>query len=151
MANKLRSQVAKEIAKTYDLKPVGFGGAIHEKIEELALSFDCCRTLTIHEYRDLLVHCAEYFLNRINSNEEIRSYLQNYPFDSKNIDLTIYVHSEDKKRFDVGQLASLAVIKGKIVYHYRDSEYTVKTLKREDYEEAKKIVFSNESDEQISL
>ena len=153
IANKLIAQVAKDLSKRYKIKPVGFGGAIHEKVEELALSFDYCRTLTIDEYRDLLVHCAEYFLDQINSNEEVRPYLQNYPFNSQNIYLCIYVLSENKKRFDVGQLSSLKVVKGKIVYHYRDSEYTVEVLKTDDYEEAKKIVFSEDKDnnEKISL
>ncbi|CCB90057.1 putative uncharacterized protein [Simkania negevensis Z] len=153
ISNRLIAQVAKDLSKRYKIKPVGFGGAIHEEVEKLSLSFECCRTLTIDEYRDLLVHCTEDFLDQINSNKEIRHYLQNYPFNSNNIDLCIYVHSENKKRFDVGQLSSLAVQKGKIVYYYRDSEYTVELLKTEDYEEAKKIVFSEDKDnnEKISL
>ncbi|CCB90056.1 hypothetical protein [Simkania negevensis] len=153
IANKLIAQVAKDLSKRYKIRAVGFGGAIHEQVEELSLSFECCRTMSIDEYRDLLVHCAEDFLDQVNSNEEIRPYLQNYPFSSKNIDLTIYVHSENKKRFDVGQLSCLAIQKEKIVYYYRDSEYTIELLKAEAYEEAKKIVFSEDKDnnEKISL
>ena len=100
---------------------------------------------------EILVYCAEYFLDQINSNEEIRPFLQNYPFRAENIDLSIYVYSKNRKQFDIGQLSSLAVIKGKIVYYYRDSEYTVDSSKREDYEEAKKIVFSKDNNEKISL
>ena len=102
---------------------------------------------------EILVYCAEYFLDQINSNEEIRPFLQNYPFKAENIDLAIYVLSENKQRFDVGQLSCIHLIRGEVAYSYRNTEYTVKTLKTEDYEEAKKIVFSEDKDnnEKISL
>lgn len=151
IANNAIAQVAKDLEKRYNLKSAGFGGAIHEEVEELALSFNCYRTLSIDEYRKLLIQCAEYFLDQINSNENLKPYLKNYPFNTQNIHLCIFVRSEEKKRFDVGELSCLAVLNGKIVYYYRDSEYTVDSSKREDYEEAKKIVFSGDNNGEVSL
>ena len=55
ISNRLIAQVAKDLSKRYKIKPVGFGGAIHEEVEKLSLSFDCCRIMTIDEYRDFSV------------------------------------------------------------------------------------------------
>lgn len=50
--------------------------------------------MNLEEARRLYVEVVEDFLNRINNNKEIRSYLHDYPFTIKNLDLMIHF-SED--------------------------------------------------------
>lgn len=141
IADDISAKVAKDLSEKYQIKPSGFGGMIHEDVKEMALSFDCFREMSSDEYRRLVVACTEYYLEEINSSEELRPYLHNYPFDSNNIDLAIYVFSENRERLNVGQLSCVHVIKGKIGYSFRKTEYSVETRKQENYEEAKQIVF----------
>jgi len=140
IAHRVSADVAKTLSKRYQMELVGFGGAIHEDVEKLSLSFNCYRTMNMAEYRNLIVQSAEFFLSEVNSNEELKPFLHNYPFDSNHIDLAIYVFSEDRQRLKVGQLSCVHLIKGKISYSIRDTEHTVKPMQAEDYESAKQLV-----------
>ncbi len=140
IADRLTGDVAKELSKLYNIKAIGFGGMMHEDVEEMALSFYCYREMSRDEYRKLIIDCSEYYLNKINSSEDLRPHLHNVPFDANNIHLCIYVFSKDRNRFNVGQLSSISVVKGKVRYTIRETEFTVKTTHKESYEEALQIV-----------
>lgn len=140
LADRVTAQVAKDLSKRYGLKVVGSGGSVHEDVKKLALSFSYYGEMSQDEYRQLIVNCAEYYLGKINSEEELKPHLHNYPFDSKNIELSIFIFDENKKRLEVGELSCVYVINGKVVFSFRDSEYTVDTEHEEPYEEALRIV-----------
>jgi len=140
IANNVTAQVAKDLSKRYGLKAAGFGGSIHEDVEKMSLSFFCYREMRVDEYRKLIVECAEYYLKEINSNENLKPHLHNFPFDANNIHLAIFVFSKNRNRLDVGQLSCVSVINGKVGYSIRDTEYTVKRIQEETFEAAVRIV-----------
>jgi len=140
IADKVIAQVAKDLSKIYNLQAVGYGGSMHEDVEEMSLSFSCHRKMTRKEYRKLIVNCSEYFLNEINSNEELRPHLHNFPFTSNHILLFIFVFSENGTELGIGQLSCVSVIKGKVNYSVHETEYTVKTGFEEPYSEALRLV-----------
>lgn len=140
IADNISAKVGKDLAAKYQIKPVGFGGMMHEDVKKMSLMFDCCREMSLDEYRRLVVVCTEYYLNEINSSEELKPHLHNFPFDSNNIELVLFVFSKDRKELEIGQLSCVNVIKGKVGYSFRDTEHTIETRKQEGYEETKQIV-----------
>ena len=98
--------------------------------------------------RNLIVFLTENLLQDINSNSEIRSKLDVYPFASDLINITI--HFEDEIRVDLGQgVAVVYFSNGKIEYEgYKIEKYTGQypaegkhyTIHKETYAEALDIV-----------
>ena len=64
-------------------------------INNLGILFQVKRKLSIEQAREILVDCVQEFLTEINSNEEIRPYLENFPFTSKNIHIALLTFAED--------------------------------------------------------
>lgn len=91
LASAIRSQVAQKLMLERGLIPCGFGGGAIEQIEFLALSFYFRQPLSIGEGRDLVVIAVHELLDAVNSNTEIRPYLDSYPFSAKNIEIVIFV------------------------------------------------------------
>jgi len=145
IADKLTEQIAKELTERYDLEAVGYGGSIHDDIEEMSISFFCYREMSLEEFRKLVVNCAEHFLKRVNSSDEIKPHLQNFPFGIKNIDLCVYAFAKDRTRLDIEQLAYVSVINGNVNFFKRKTEYTSKIMLKETYEEALLIVQDSEN------
>ena len=59
-------------------------------VQELGLDFQIYGPLSRKEIRKILIDLANEFLLFINS-EEIKSYLENYPFNIKNVDITLFL------------------------------------------------------------
>jgi len=104
--------------------------------------------ISLEYARNLIVFLAENLLQDINSNSEVRSHLDVYPFSSNLIHITI--HFEDENRIDLGQgVAIVYFSKGKIEYEgYKIDKYTGRypadgkhyTIHKETYAEALDIV-----------
>jgi len=138
--NKATREIAKVLSKKYDLEVVGFGGSIHDTIEDMSLSFSCKRTLTLDEYRKLVVHCAEDYLEMINADLELKPYLHHYPFTSHDIFLMIFTYNEEGKRLAVGEMSCVSVMKGKVCFSIRKTKTSIEDRKEENFEEAKQLV-----------
>lgn len=145
LTNQLSAKVAKELSERYKIDPIGFGNTIDEEIKGLSLSFNCYRKMSLDDYRELIVKCTEDYLNQINSNQEIKPYLNPQLFSANQIDLAIYAFSENQKQLDIGQLSCIHLIKGTIYYSIRKTKYTIKHLKKEDYLEMKQLIFDQKN------
>ncbi len=91
MANKVSREAVKILTNKYPLKLSGFGGGAIYGINVLSLSFNVEKNVSIAEARKLILDCAEVFLNEINSDQEIRPYLSEYPYPVSRIKLTFFV------------------------------------------------------------
>lgn len=142
IADKITANTINIIEKKYPLTCIGEGGGMMKCVEMMSISFTCNRILEKNEARRLIVDAAEIYLNQINSNEQIRPYLKNYPFTIENIEIRIFI--SDAKGYDVydPNIAVVSVIDKNVLYktQEKDQKYGYKSRVFESYEEAKNIV-----------
>ena len=91
IVNKLRKRVASDLQSQYGLIPFGTGGQMMYQVQKLMLIFNYPRQLTEEEARILVVNATEEFLTAINEEVLLRQYLANYPFEPKNVEITIFL------------------------------------------------------------
>lgn len=90
IAREIRGNVGKKLSKKHQMDCVGVGGGMMGSVYMIGLSFRVYHPLERNEARMLVVDCVEELLKAVNRNEEIRPYLQDYPFTTKNVSIAIY-------------------------------------------------------------
>ena len=141
IANKITLQTAKELEKKYNLVPVGTGGSMMDNIKMMAISFRYFGEIDIDTSRELIVKAIEHYLKNINTNAEVKPYLNNYPFTPGNIEIMLFLTRPNYKDFPPGQLESITAWEGKIKYKANDStNKKFISLHKETYEEAVAIL-----------
>jgi hypothetical protein len=147
LANQVIRQAFSQLRKEKDLEPFGEGGQMMHQIQMLALSFSYYKPLDIEQAREMLIYVSTTFLDIINKNEKIRPYLDNYPFDLKNIEIRIVVRGGDKS--DPDKLVFVSMHRGVLGYDIREfGTILLKEFYRETYEEAvERLAYQNEQSE----
>ena len=141
ISDKITAEVAKKIKEEIGLSLMGTGGGMMRQIHTLAMSFQCYDHLTIDQARELLVYCSEKYLYEINSNEQIRPYLQNYPFKVKNIEIRIFVYKSSEHPVPPGGLSVVTAVNGLLEYETSQPHPPrLKTIHEETYEQALRIL-----------
>ena len=83
----------------------------------------------------------QFFLRTINTNEDIRPKLSNYPFNGNNLDMIYAFVDNDGNRFYFPSLSAVFISDGKIWYVTNNrSSKNMTDIHIETYEEALKIV-----------
>src|SRR5580658_7753086 len=82
LATQVRNQTIAQLRKEKGLCACGIGSGMMDQIRMLAISFHYYNEIDIEQARELLMAAGTLFLNTINANEQIRPFLQNYPFKS---------------------------------------------------------------------
>jgi hypothetical protein len=137
LANEISKQVALQLKKEQDLYPCGFGGGMMHQIRMLALSFNYYKPVNIEQGREMLMAAGSLFLKTINENDEIRPYLDTYPFLPKNIEIRIFLMSSDGSLVDPGKLYVISLIDDVLRYQIDHPETKkLTTIYSETYEEA---------------
>ncbi|MEX0962286.1 MAG: hypothetical protein WDZ28_05475 [Simkaniaceae bacterium] len=141
IVNQITKETAKKLNEKKKLVLIGTGGQMMYKIEMLAMSFNYYQEVDLETARELLVESVEEYLSAINSNQEVRSYLFNYPFTAKNIEITIFFRNPDGSNAASEKINIAAANQGKLIY-YIDSpdKHTITAIYRETYEEAKEAI-----------
>ena len=141
LANEITISTAQKLIKTQNLHFVGTGGAMMDNIEMLAVSFEYDQEVTQEQARQLLIVAAEEYLRAINQNEEIRPYLDQYPFTAKNVKICIYFHKPDRSQVNEGKIWAIDAMNAEVIYRIVNSEGKLigETI-TETYEEALKII-----------
>jgi hypothetical protein len=113
-----------------------------DNIKEVYLSFLAKnRYYTTEEARVLMVNCIEELLERINSNLEVRDYLDHYPFTEKGIDFSIEFLNEKGEDVSDGYIAYVSIINETLFYYiYRPETDMLEKIYKEPYLEALQIV-----------
>lgn len=141
LSNQILHQTSVQLKQEFELHPIGHGGRAMHEIEALFLSFFYYKPLDVERGRRLILNAAEFFINSVNQNEEARQYLSNYPFESKNIELTIFLYQSDGNKLPQGELSILSFHDGKIEYDTISPQTgRLVTFHKETIEEARKIV-----------
>lgn len=119
-ADAILVKVAMQLKKQYGLVPRGTGGRMMDQIKRLRLMFDYPKPLTVEEARPLIVGSVNEFIAAVNMDERIRPYLANYPFTSKNIEITIILQDAQGRGVPDGDLLVIFASGGHIKYKMND-------------------------------
>ncbi len=142
LADRIINQTSNQLEKEKDLVCSGTGGQMMGDIQVMDISFQYFHLVNLEEARELLVYVIRTFLKNINDNKEIRPYLHNYPFTTKNIEITIWSYQPDGYEPAQGKIQCLALENGMLKYKLvAPSEFaTWPILHKETYEEALKVL-----------
>lgn len=72
------------------------GGAFHDGVNQVSLTFKLERGMSLKEGRKLYIEMVETLIKRYNENETVRPYLKDYPFDTHNINITLDFYPDFK-------------------------------------------------------
>jgi hypothetical protein len=141
IADKITEKTAKKLKEQKGLFLAGTGGRMMDDIQMMMMGFNFYKVVDIETTRRILVDSVQEYLSAINSNEEIRFHLHNYPFTAQNVEIVIYFYNPDGSKVPPGKITIAAANQGKVVYYIDDPEkHTIRSLHEETYEEALKLV-----------
>jgi hypothetical protein len=143
IANSITIKTADQLEQKYGVVGSGFGLSAPEgKVKKMILDLRIYHILTFDEARKLLVNCVEEYIFEINNNPEIQSFLEEVPFTKNQVEVGLFILSEDGGEIFDPNVAVASLYKGEIEYNTNDpiNKYKYKNTIVESYEEAKKIV-----------
>jgi hypothetical protein len=136
-ADKILKKVAIKVNQETGLIPFGSGGRMLDQIKMMHLAFVCHEPIDIEKARELVVKASDELLREINSDEKIRPYLGNYPFEPKNITIQIFIQKLDGHSFGGKELSVIHASDGIIQYEIESPDpYRLMNAFEETYEEA---------------
>lgn len=138
IAREIRAKVGEKLAKKHQMDLIGVGGGMMGSVYMLGLSFQIHHPMERNEARARIVDCVEELLAAVNSNEEIRPFLKDYPFTTKNIQLIIFSdYSDGKSVYDPYICVASVYISDTISFSTREpNEKAYKNRYKEPYSEA---------------
>lgn len=135
--NTIIKKVATQLKKEKNLQPIGFGGQTSNGVEMLALSFNYSEKITIKETRELLIIAVDAFVDAVNSEERIHCFLNNYPFEPKNVEIAIYLYNKDGSDVTGGELTIATSYNSIFRYKMNDPKTDrFKIIHQESYQDA---------------
>jgi hypothetical protein len=116
----------------------GGGEEGHRKIRMLSVTFQCSQAAEIHQARELILECVHIFLEAINSTKGLEPCVTQFPFNYKNVDLTIFFTKKSTLKLAESPLISVVSTDEGILKYKTTREGELKIIKKETYEEALK-------------
>ncbi len=145
----LRNKAARKISKKTGLIFSGtIGGSVSHEIRMLYLGFECRKPMDVAKAREFLVLAIQDFAAEINSDERMRPFLTVYPFEPKNIRISIFLIDRNGKDFGEGTLCAASARDGVLTYTNHGPNKQYPTIHAETYEEALQIVQDSLAKEQ---
>jgi hypothetical protein len=133
-------QIKHSLGKKYKMKTIATNVAMPGGIVKLlGLDFHIRGPLSREELRHLLVDLAQDFVAFVNSDQAIKPYLENYPFEVKNIDITLFIRDSRGIRLEDPYIGVAGISRGRLDYQIlitADDIPSVKNESEESYEEA---------------
>src|SRR5690349_17251203 len=141
IANQITQETAKKLKEKKNLILIGTGGQMMHEIEMLAMSFNYYHEVNLEQARELLICAINEYLSDINNNQDVRPYLHEYPFTSKNVEIRIFIYGPDRRKLSPDKIGYILSIDGVLEYYTRaDDDHPVC---KETYAEAlSEIAFS---------
>ena len=142
IARRIRREAAFKMCKEKGLQLAGVGGGMMSHIQRMSLGFHFFHEVDLTEARKITVYAVNEYLTAINSSKEVRPYLKNYPFTSKEVSIRIWIYKPDHTKVPLGEIESISATDGTITYRINigENNYSNNDLCEETYEEALKIV-----------
>lgn len=136
------SKISREVQQKFNIVEIGNGGGMRDNVKLVSFDFNCPNIVDKDEARLLLITIVEFFLERINENEEIRPYLSNYPFEIKNVIIILSFMTKNGDQIFDPFIATAICMQGKILYATNDPNNSLARKNKfiETYEEALAIL-----------
>ncbi len=127
--------------KEYHLDCIGTGGRFGKNVAGIDISFIAYRKGTMEEARTLEVKMIEQLRDELNAHEKIRPFLAEYPFKSKEINISVAFRKPDNSCYSDGSVVLVFQACDKLLYSAEDPKTgKLVDLLEESYEEALKKV-----------
>ena len=135
--NEIRLRAAGKIKRKYGLQPFGTAGQLLDQVKMIGLSFQYHKPIDIEEGRKLLIGATNELLAEINANEDVRPYLDKYPFETKNVRIEIVLRNPDGSTPVLGSLVLIKAQTDILSYDTSDPQtHRLTTILQETFEEA---------------
>jgi hypothetical protein len=143
LAHEITEKVAKELKAQKNLYLIGTGGRMMDDIQMMAMSFNYYQEVNLEQARKLLIYVINEYISDINNDQDVRPYLHEYPFTSKNVEIRIFIYGPDRRKLPPEKIGYISSIDGVLEYYTRaDDDHPIC---RETYAEAlSEIAFSQE-------
>jgi hypothetical protein len=143
MADKTTGRTAEKLKKEKRLILIGIGGRMMDDIQMMAMSFNYYQEVNLEQARKLLIYVINEYISDINNDQDVRPYLHEYPFTSKNVEIRIFIYGPDRRKLPPEKIGYISSIDGVLEYYTRaDDDHPIC---RETYAEAlSEIAFSQE-------
>lgn len=140
IVDEILHKTAAKLRKENHLISCGDSGQMMYEVKKLGLFFEYQDFVDIEKGRELLIAAAEKLLEEINKEERIRPYLANYPFEPKNIEISIFpIHPQNEN--DPLAFKVISMRDGTLSYKIDDPNGPrFHVVQQEKYEEALKLV-----------
>ena len=141
IADKITNRTAEKLKKEKKLTLIGIGGRMMDDIQMMAMSFNYYQEVNLEQARELLIYVINEYLSDINNNQDVRPYLHEYPFTSKNVEIRIFIYGPDRRTLHPDKIGYISSIDGVLEYYTgADDDHPIC---RETYTEAlSEIAFS---------
>ena len=90
-----------------------------DDIQMMAMSFNYYHEVDLEQARELIVFTINEYLSDINNNQEIRPYLHEYPFTSKNVEIRIFIYGPDRLELPPEKIYCITSRNGILRYYTR--------------------------------
>ena len=140
LAHEITENTAKELKAQKHLYLVGTGGQMMNDIQMMAMSFYYYQEVNLQTARELIIYVINQYLSAINNNKEIRSYLHEYPFTAKNVEIRIWVYNPDRSELPLDKIYCIECINGRLEYYTRSNRR--QAIYEETYEQASRAISS---------
>lgn len=141
IADKITEKTAKKLKAQRNLCLVGTGGQMMDDIQMMAMGFYYYQEVNLKTARELILYVINDYLSAINTNEEIRPYLHEHPFTSKNVEIRIWVFEPNGSNPPLDKIHYISAIDGLLSYYLDLPEtYSRQAIREESYEEALQAV-----------
>lgn len=142
IAQKTRADSAEKLANRHRMVVIGMTGGLADCVNTLGASFEIQGPLTIEKIRELLIDCVQEFLVNINSNDNLRPFLKNFPFTEKEISIEIFILDKHGERVFEPFIRTAVAKHGQLRYYAckKEEEYSFKIILNEEYSSALKMI-----------
>ncbi len=99
-----------------------YGGGLMDNIKMVSLGYHIKRHATVEEARELFIKYSQKLLQRINEDEKMRPFLNQYPFTEKDIRFRLSFVQKNNRPFTDGSVAHVSLVRENIYYDRYDGE-----------------------------
>ena len=142
LADQITAKAAKKFYEEKKLKTIGTGGRMMRDIQMMAMSFFFYEEVDLAKAREIATYAVKEYLAAINADPEIKPYLHDDPFTTKNVGIRIWFSKPDGRDLPWGKIHYVSSLDGTINYYIQVGENSRKAICTETYEQALQKVSS---------
>jgi hypothetical protein len=143
LVHEILGKTSKKLEKKHQMSAIGTGiGMPGGIVEMLALSFEKTGPISKDLAREIAIDCVQEMVTAVNTNERIKPYLKNYPFNAKNIKIAIFLKDKSRNEIYAPDFGVVSATCGDIEYLITGLEnpYRYKEVIKENFDEMLKKV-----------